>query len=139
MTLGRGPSSHVSPSDVSTTSDYVSSDATKRTRSLLTPNAPDLLAGPSSRPSPTDPLSEHRRRHIRGVLEQLPHPGSNGVNDVGTANRLYFGGRPDASARATVAPDPKSRAPCRGGPPSATNRRIQSPILHSDHLSNLSG
>lgn len=37
--------------------------------------------------------------------------GSNGANDVGTAGRSYFGGRDDATARATVArPMPKSRA-----------------------------
>ena len=37
--------------------------------------------------------------------------GSNGVNAVGTAARSYFGGRSEATARATVdRPTPKSRA-----------------------------
>ena len=37
--------------------------------------------------------------------------GSNGVNAVDTAGRSYFGGRSDATARATVArPIPRSRA-----------------------------
>ena len=37
--------------------------------------------------------------------------GSNGVNDVGTAGRSYFGGPSEATARATVdRPMPKSRA-----------------------------
>ena len=37
--------------------------------------------------------------------------GSNGVNDVGTAGRSYFGGRSEANARATVdRPIPRSRA-----------------------------
>ena len=37
--------------------------------------------------------------------------GSNGVNDVGTAARSYFGGRSDANARSTVdLPIPRSRA-----------------------------
>ena len=37
--------------------------------------------------------------------------GSNGVNDVGTAGRSYFGGRSEATARATVdRPIPRSRA-----------------------------
>jgi hypothetical protein len=37
--------------------------------------------------------------------------GSNGVNDVGTSARSYFGGRSEASARATVdVPIPRSRA-----------------------------
>ena len=37
--------------------------------------------------------------------------GSNGVNDVGTAGRSYFGGRSEANARSTVdLPIPRSRA-----------------------------
>ena len=37
--------------------------------------------------------------------------GSNGVNDVGTGLRSYFGGRSDAIARSTVdRPIPNSRA-----------------------------
>ena len=50
---------------------------------------------------------------------------SNGVNDVGTARRSYFGGRSDATARSTVArPIPNCRATCRRGTPSATSRLI---------------
>lgn len=50
---------------------------------------------------------------------------SNGVNEVGTGLRSYFGGRSEATARTTVAlPIPRSRATCRRGTPSATNRRI---------------
>ena len=37
--------------------------------------------------------------------------GSNGVNEVGTGGRTYFGGRSDVSARSTVdLPMPRSRA-----------------------------
>lgn len=50
---------------------------------------------------------------------------SNGVNEVGTGLRSYFGGRSEATARSTVAlPIPRSRATCRRGTPSATSRRI---------------
>jgi len=50
---------------------------------------------------------------------------SNGVNDVGTAARSYFGGRSDATARSTVArATPSCRATCRRGTRSATSRRI---------------
>jgi hypothetical protein len=50
---------------------------------------------------------------------------SNGVNDIGTAFRSYFGGRSDFSARSTVdRPIPSCRATCRRGTPSATSRLI---------------
>ena len=50
---------------------------------------------------------------------------SNGVNEVSTGGRSYFGGRSEANARATVdLPTPKSRATRRCGTPSATSRRI---------------
>ena len=45
------------------------------------------------------------------VLSSCLTSGSNGVNDVGTADRSYFGGRSDANARATVdLPTPRSFA-----------------------------
>ena len=57
--------------------------------------------------------------------------GSNGVNDVGTAGRSYFGGRSEANARSTVdLPNPQIprdltlRNTVRDQPPD------QSPILH---------
>ena len=43
--------------------------------------------------------------------QQWRTSGSNGVNAVATGGRSYFGGRSEATARATVAlPTPKSRA-----------------------------
>jgi hypothetical protein len=50
---------------------------------------------------------------------------SNGVNDLGTGARSYFGGRSEANARSTVArPIPNCRATRRRGTPSATSRLI---------------
>jgi len=50
---------------------------------------------------------------------------SNGVNDVGTAGRSYFGGPSEASARSTVAlPIPNCCATRRRGTPSGTSRLI---------------
>jgi hypothetical protein len=50
---------------------------------------------------------------------------SNGVNDVGTGGRSYFGGRSEANARSTVArPIPNCLATRRRGTPSATSRLI---------------
>ncbi len=60
------------------------------------------------------------------VVSSCRTSGSNAVNDVATAGRSYFGGRPEATARATVdRPTPRSRATHRAGTPSATSRRIR--------------
>jgi hypothetical protein len=41
---------------------------------VLRPQPPDVIPKPRDRPVPADPLREHRRRHLRVLLEQRPHP-----------------------------------------------------------------
>ena len=99
---------------------------------MLRTQPPHVVAEPRDRPGPADPLSDHRRRHVRRrSASSCRTSGSNGVNDVGTAGRSYFGGRSEANARATVdLPDPQIprdltlRNTVRDQPPD------QSPILH---------
>jgi hypothetical protein len=57
---------------------------------------------------------------------------SNGVNDAGAAARSYFGGRSDATARATTIdlPTPRSRATSNCGHTVRDQAPDQSPILH---------
>jgi hypothetical protein len=56
---------------------------------------------------------------------------SNGVNDVGTAGRSYFGGPSEANARSTVdLPIPRSRATLTLRNTVGHQPPNQSPILH---------
>ena len=81
-------------------------------RSMLRTQPPDVVAEPGDRPRPARPA----RRSPWPACPVLASSscrtnGSNGVNDVGTAARSYFGGRSEANARSTVdRPIPKSRA-----------------------------
>ena len=91
---------------------------------MLGPQPPDVIPEPGDRPFPPDPLRQHRRGHLQCSASSARTLLSNGENDVGA--RSYFGGTPDATARATVdRPIPRSRATWRCGTPSATSRRIR--------------
>ena len=98
---------------------------------MLRSQPPDVIAEPTDRPGLTDPLGDHRGRHVRRVLQQLPHGRLKRGNDVVTAGRSNFGGLSEANARATDdRPTPRSRATWRCGTPSATspNPPQRSPI-----------
>ncbi len=43
-------------------------------RPVLGTQPPDVVAEPRDRPGPADPLREHRGRHVRVLLQQLPDP-----------------------------------------------------------------
>jgi hypothetical protein len=92
------PGSHVNRSHGSTGACSGRSRRTLSRNQVIDPSQPTRSA------STVDGMS--------GVtLSSWATSGSNGVNDVGTAARSYFGGRSQANARATVArPIPKSRA-----------------------------
>jgi hypothetical protein len=84
------------------------------------------------------------RRRVPAWIEEYDHDRRHSAlgmrSPVGTAGRSYFGGRSEANARSTVdLPIPQIprdlplRNTIRNQPPD------QSPILHRDHPSNLSG
>ena len=99
---------------------------------MLGPQTPDVVAEPGDRPRPTDPLGDHRRRHVRRLLERLAYGRfERRERRRHRPGRSYLGGRSEASALSTVdLPIPRSRATWRRGTPSGTSRPDQSPILH---------
>lgn len=83
----------------------------------------DTVAEPRDRPRAPGPVPRSPVADVSG--SNCCTNDSNGVNDVATAGRSYFGGLSEANARATVdLPTPDSRATCRCGTPYATSRRI---------------
>ena len=85
-----------------------------------------VLTEPRRRPRPADPLREHRRRHLRELGQQRPHPLLERRERRRLAGaRSYFGGSVDATALATVLREIPNRSAIRVfGTPSAANLRI---------------
>ena len=93
---------------------------------MLRPQPADVVPEPRDRPGPADPLRDHRRRHVRMLRQQRPHPRlERRERRRHRPAARTSAARSEATARSTVArPIPRSRATCRRGTPSATSRRI---------------
>lgn len=74
-----------------------------RTSNLLTASRLSIDPATGSNQS-IRPVQQHRRWHLRSLLQQLAYPTSNGVNDISSARRSYFGAPCAAIAFATVLP-----------------------------------
>lgn len=107
---------------------------------MLRPQQPHVVAEPADRPSPPNPLRDHRRGHVRRRREQLSHRRLE-RRERRRHHRPLVPWRPvrrqrpldSRPADAQVPRDLALRNTVRNQSPN------QSPILHRDHPSNLSG
>ena len=93
---------------------------------MLRPQPLHVLTEPRDRPRPADPLSDHRRRHLRISASNARTLASNGVNDVAAARRSYLGGASDATAFDHRRPrrSPTAARPAPSAPPPRPACRI---------------